>query len=697
MAESRPHKDSLIWMSGSYTVQDILLKRAIVREGLSKLTETTVEFQCRNKALKLAEFVGRTIQLHLIDESGTERLFSGLCVSVENLGFRDGYGHYVAEVRPWAWLLTRTRNSRIFQDKTTVQIIEEVLREHGFSDFQKRLSDSYETRPYCVQYRESDFDFLCRLMEEEGIYFYFDSNKSPDAPEKMVFSDGVNGHSPVPGEAILRYHARDNTDRRREDHIAEWAQEESLTPGKVTLTDYDFLSPTADLRVSDAIRKGTHSHATHELYDYPGHYRKDTGLGNKRARVRMEAEAIRHKRWRGAGSVRTLATGCTFKLKDHPDAAANADYIVTDAVHYLQVDTDFSESSLRHDLQPRNMTFPEEMAGDAYACTFGAIPKSEPYRAPITTHWPAIPGLHTATVVGKAGEEIWTDEHGRIKVKFHWDRIGKSDENASCWMRVVTPWSGKGWGFVAVPRIGQEVVVQFEEGDPDRPICTGMLYNRDTMPPYDYPGDNTQLGLKTNSSKGGGGYNELMFDDKKGAELMRVQAQKDHQMLVKNKSVVTVGLDAVDAGSHDDDGSLSRVVRNHVTETIKEGNHYYTIQSGDEEYKIESGSQLLEIKQDKTQKIEGKHTKTVTDDDTTTVQAGNLKVDVKSGKITMTAAIEIVLKVGGSSIKIDNSGVTIKGPIIKVQADATAEVKSAMTTVKGEAMLVLKGGLTMIN
>ena len=231
-------------------------------------------------------------------------------------------------------------------------------------------------------------------------------------------------------------------------------------------------------------------------------------------------------------------------------------------------------------------------------------------------------------------------------------------------------------------------MIQFEEGDPDRPICTGMLYNKETMPPYDYPTDQTQMGIKTNSSKGGGGYNELMFEDKKDSELMRVQAQKDHQMLIKNKSVTTIGLDEVDAGAHDEDGSESKVVKNHITETVKEGDHFFT---------IETGSQEIQIKTDKTQTIEGKHTKTITGNDATTVKSGNMTVDVKSGKITMTAAMEILLKVGASSIKIAPAEVSIKSPTIKIQADGKAEVKSPMTTVKGEGMLVLKGGLTMIN
>lgn len=700
MAESKPHEDSLVWMSGSYKAKDILLKRAIVREGLSKLTETTIEFQSKNKAVKLDAIVGQTMVVHLLAEDGKERVFTGLCISVENLGFRDGYGQYVAEVRPWLWLLTRTQDCKIYQEKTAVQIIEDVLSDHGFSDYEKLLSETYKPRDYCVQYRETDFDFICRLMEEEGIYYYFDNKMAQNGIEKLVLADGVRGHSPVPFGSTLTYHARDNTDRRREDHIAEWAKEELLVRGKVTLNDFDFMGPTAKPKVTTTIEKGSHKHKDFEVYDYPGHYRKDSDLGKSRARVRMEAEAIRHKRWRGASSVRTLGTGNTFKLKDHPEKEANAEYLVTDATHYIQIDTDFKDQDLRKDLHAKNTEFPEEMEGDAYACTFGAILKIDQYRAPLTTDWPEISGLHTAIVVGPDGEEIHTDKYGRIRVQFHWDRDGKENEKSSCWVRVVTPWSGKNWGMVAVPRMGQEVVIQFEEGDPDRPICTGMLYNEDTMPPYNYPDDQTQVGIRTDSSKDvsdAKAYNELMFDDKADKEMMRVQAQKDHQMLIKNKSVVTIGVDEVDAGDHDDDGSLSQVVKNHVTETIQEGDHYVTIKKGDEEIKIETGSQLLEIKTDKTQKIEGKHTKTVTGNDATTVKTGNLTVDVKSGKITMTAAIEIMLKVGGSSIKIDNSGVTIKGPIIKIQADGMAEMKSPLTTVKGDGMLTLKGGITMIN
>lgn len=688
MADSKSHSKAVVWMSGTYPAKDMLLKRAIVREKLSTLTETTIEFQSKNKAIKLADILGRAMSVHILTPEGGERKFSGTVVSVECLGLRDGYGHYVAEVRPWFWMLTRTQDCRIFQEMSAVDIIEKVFSDAGFTDFTTRLSDTTTRRNYCVQYRESDYDFICRLMEEEGIYYYFDNKMDENDVEVLTLCDGVNGHSPVPGEATLEYHAREKNARRRADHIAEWASEETLTRGRIALSDFDFLSPAADFRVTESITKGTHYRKDFEVYDTPGHYYKDTGLGTKRARVRMEAEAVRHQHWRGAGNVRTLGTGYTFALTDHPDESSNIEYLVTDATHYFKVSTDFTEGEMRHDLEAQNMDFPENMETDAYTCTFGAIPKTEQFRAPLVTSWPEIPGLHTATVVGEAGEEISTDIHGRIRVQFHWDREGKLDENSSCWIRVVTPWSGRGWGIIAVPRIGQEVVIQFEEGDPDRPICTGMLYNSDTMPPYELPDNKTQSGIKTNSSKDSVGYNELMFEDKKGAEMMRVQAQKDHQMLIKNKSVVTIGVDKIQEGAHDDEGSLSQVVKQNVTETILEGDHFFTIGTGSQEIVIET---------DKTQTINGKHTQTIKGNYVTKVSSGNLTVNVAAGKIEMKAAQEILLKVGNSSIKIDNSGVTIKGPIIKIEGEAMAEIKSTLTTVKGSAMLTLKGGLTMIN
>lgn len=718
MSSRSDDKKLPVFMEGDYSDQGLELRRAVVREGLSQLTKTTIEFKATKKAPKLKDLVGKRMTVGVKTPSDKERHFSGICVSVESLGFREGFQQFAAEVRPWLWLLTRARNSRIFQEMNAIDIIKKVFGDHGLTDYEDKTSDTPAVRNYCVQYRESDYDFVCRLMEEEGIYFYFDNGTANSALEKLILCDGMSAHKPMPEKPKIEFFSGEGTRNRPQDSITEFAASENLTSGKVTLNDFDFLSPSADLKVASSIEKGSHSYKSFELYDQPGHYRKETSLGDKRARVRMEAEAIKHKIFRGTGLTRNMSVGYTFAMEKHPDFTTSDEFLVMKAVHYLQSPGDFDDEKARRDLAIEGLDFPEEMQAQNYFCMFDTAQKSEPFRAPLDTPWPEIAGLHTATVVGKSGEEIWTDEHGRIKVQFHWDRDGKKDENSSCWVRVATPWSGKDWGVIAIPRMGQEVIIQFEEGDPDRPICTGMLYNKETKPFVKLPDDATQFGMRSRSSKGGGAedYNEVMFEDKAGEELMRVQAQKDHQMLVKNKSVTTVGYDAVDADSHDDDGSMTVVIQNHKTETIKDGSHYFTIATGDEEKKIETGSQIVEIKTDKEQKIGQNYsteveqgdmdTKVSTGNQSTEISMGNQDTKVKMGNITAKADLgkieseamqSIELKVGGNSIKIDQTGVTIKGLMVKIQGEAMTEVKAPMTQVKGDAMVKIQGGITMIN
>ncbi len=698
MVESKPHEDAMVWMSGGYSANDILFRRAIVREQLGRPTEMTVEFQSTNKAVALNDILGKAMRVHVETRNEAKRSFTGICISVENLGFRDGFGQYVAEVRPWFWLLTRARNNRIFQEMTVIDIIKAVFSDHGFSDFDDKTTEEYEIRTYCVQYHETDLDFVSRLMEQEGIYYYFRNDLDSDAIEKMVLCDGISGHAPAPEASSVEYHARDTTDRRREDTITEWAAERSVTTGKVTLDDFDFTAPKSDLKAVNVQQKGDHSYNSMEFYDYPGRQTidkqgasKDISRGERLARVRMDAQAVRHLQLRGASGVRTLGTGMTFKMKKHPSKDFNVEYLVTGAVHYLQVLTDVRDQGVVHDIEPRNMDFPENFEHFAYASTLNAIPSKVPFRTPQETPWPEISGMQTATVVGPSGEEIHTDKYGRIKVQFHWDRDGKQDENSSCWLRVVTPWSGTNWGMIAIPRIKQEVAVQFEEGDPDRPICTGMLYNEDTMPPFELPENKTQSGIRTDSTKDVKdmkAYNELMFEDKADNELLRMQAQKDHEMLVKNASSVTIGFDEMDYGEHEGEYSLSTVVKQNVSQLITDGDRFI---------KLKTGSETIDIKTDKTQTIEGKHTKTITGNDATTIKQGDMTVDVSMGKIEMEAAQEIKLTVGASTITIKPSEISIKSPIIKIAADGMAEMKSPMTTVKGDGMLTLKGGITMIN
>ncbi|GGE53888.1 type VI secretion system Vgr family protein [Actibacterium pelagium] len=718
MVESKEHDKVIFWMSGSYSVKKLQVRRAIVKEKLGTLTDIRIEFQSSDTKVDIEDLLGQTMTLHLDTTSEIERKFSGHCVSVENLGLFDGYMQLVAEVRPWPWFLTQVRDNRIFQEKTTKEIITEVFGDHGFSDYEWRANAITNKRNYCVQYNETDFDFISRLMQEEGMTYWFNYK---DSKAKMVIMDDGSSMTPVEGGADIEYRPR--SDSVTGEYIAEFTQQRAVRTGKISLDDYQFVTPKAKLEVK--AQEGTtakHKHKSYEAYDVPGRYRKgdaaDTGMGTKFAQARQDAKDTEAMQYRGAGNVPRIATGQTFKLTDHEASAYNKEYLISEAVHYLQTESDYKQDSKRRDLDLGPDPFPEEMAGDVYNCTFGAVLKTNPFRNERTIPWPEIPGLQTALVVGPSGEEIHTDEHGRIKVQFHWDRDGKKNDKSSCWVRVVTPWSGKNWGMIHIPRIGQEVVIQFEDGNPDRPICTGMLYNKDTMPPYTLPANQTQSGIKTNSSKGGGGFNELMFEDKKDEELVRFQAEKDYLGIIKNNADITIGLEKKA------EGNLTQTIHNHKTETLLEGSHTFTVEKGDETYtinkgnqtllieegnqtttigkgdqtfSIETGSQTIEIKKDKTQTIEGKHTKTITGNDATTVKTGNMTVNVSAGKIEMTAAQKIELKVGGSSIKIDPSGITIKGPMVKIQGDAMAEMKSPLTTVKADGMLTLKGSLTMIN
>ena len=536
----------------------------------------------------------------------------------------------------------------------------------------------------------------------------------------MVLADSVSAHSPNPDGPDIEFHYREANYRRRNDHIFDWNESARVTTGKVTLNDYDFEKPTADQKTVKAIAKGKHSYKNYEHYRYPGHIRNPE-VKDRLARVRMEALAVQHEFSRGVGNVRTLGVGQTFKLKEHPRSRNNKEYLIAKAVHNLQIETDYEDEETKLPLIDNRIPVDDDNP-DTYRCVFDVIPKSVPFRAPHKTPWPEIVGLQTALVTGPAGEEIHTDKYGRIKVQFYWDRIGQKDDKTTCWVRCVMPWTGKNWGMVFIPRIGQEVAIQFEEGDPDRPICTGMLYNANTMPPYGLPGNMTQTGIKTRSSKQGGAdnFNELVFEDKKGEEFVRFQSEKDYTQIIKNDATITIGLETKDKGD------LTQTIQNHKTETLKKGNHTTTveagnmvtdIQQGNKTTTVSKGDQTVEVSQgNRTMTVNGDVTNTVKQGNYTqtikqgnysrTVKMGNYKQDVKMGNhatkvnlgsITQEAMQKIEMKVGSSSIKIDQTGVTIKGLMIKIEGTAGMFLKAPMIKEEASAVLILKGGVTMIN
>jgi type VI secretion system secreted protein VgrG len=696
-------KTTAIEMYGSYKTEEVVLVSGIIDGGINDVPVAQIEFVSRDRMLDLSDFVGGDLGFSIAGADAKEQLFYGTCISAEYKGSPTGDGHYFAEVRPWIWFLTRSHNNRVFQNMTTTAIVQEILGDYGFSkDLVTDHSKADARREYCVQYRETDLDFIKRLLEQDGIYFYFDFGK--DAA-KLVLADSPSTHPAVKIDDELPF--RDDAAEQQLDHIYKWTTTENVVSGKVTLDDYDFTKPKADLTSTSIVKSGKHQHNDYEVYRYPGGYR-ESGEGDQFASFQMEAAASQHQVWTGEANILNLWVGYTFDLIDHPrhKAADMKSFMVTRAKQYFRL-TNGGEgktpSLLEEAFDFGLSTF------EHTRIVFDAVLKSKPFRMLTTATKPTISGVHTAVVTGSSGAEIETDKYGRIKVQFHWDRAGKFDDSSSCWVRTMMPWTGKGWGATAIPRVGQEVVIQFEEGDPDRPLCVGMLYNADTMPPYELPANATRSGIKTNSSSGGGGYNELMFEDKKGDELVRFEAEKDYVQTVQNSAHIRVGYehgDDVKKADAQDDKSLKIEIENHLDEIIEKGDH---------SFEVTAGKQTLKVKKDKDETIQGKSTQTITDDvsqvikdgnvsrevksgnDTTKVSKGNYSVDTDLGKINLTAKQSITLKVGGSSIVVDTKGVTIKGPMINVEGTAMVDVKGKLTTVKADAILTLKGSMTKIN
>ncbi|WP_439524355.1 type VI secretion system Vgr family protein [Marivita sp.] len=654
-------------LEGDCKDKELLPIAARVHERINEVSTIDVHFFCVNEKLDLESIVGKS--MHLVVESEDKkkkRWFRGTCISAEFISLLDDGGQFRAVVRPWLWFLTRRTDLRIYQEMNVTDIIQSVLGEYGFSgDLQLRLSNTYEPREYCVQYRETDLDFLHRLMEEEGIYYYFDHSGDT---EKMVLIDDSGKHDPVESPAALEFRAysmRSNNETT-DPYVFEWSGNEQVRSAKVVLDDYNFETSTAVLTSESKKLDAGYLIEGNERYDYPGHFR-NSGLGDQYARVRMESEVAPHHTVSGVSDAVHFALGHTFKVTKLPRDADPKEVMLIECDHDI-----VQMEAFNNKIFDKAPTITGDLDFDVnveepHMVKFRAFEASKQYRAPQKTPWPKVGGIHTAVVTGPSGEEIYTDEYGRIKVQFHWDRDGNKDEQTTCWVRTMMPWTGKNWGAIAIPRIGQEVVISFEEGDPDRPMCIGMLYNDKTMPPYALPENKTQSGVKTNSSKGGGGFNELMFEDKKGEELVRFQAEKDYEQIVKNNATITIGLEKKDPGD------LTQTVHNDVTETINEGTYTETVKKGDHITNIDTG------------------------DHNTTLKMGNMDVSVKSGKITVSAAQSIEFKCGGSTIKMDPMSITMKSPTITVKADMKADVKSPMTTVSGDMMLTLKGGVVMIN
>nr|WP_279153267.1 type VI secretion system tip protein VgrG [Pseudomonas mosselii] len=495
-------------------------------EELGRLFDFELQLTSDDPAIDLNQLLGKSMSLSVQQSVGSSRHFHGIVARCSQSVDQGQFASYRVTLRPWLWLLTRTSDCRIFQHLSAPQIIKQVFRDLGFSDFEDLLSRNYREREYCVQYRETSFDFVSRLMEEEGIYYFF---RHEQERHVLVLADAYGAHQKAPGYETVPYYPPDGQHRER-DHINDWHLAQEVQPGSLELNDYDFQRPSARIDVRSAMPR-PHQAGDYPLYDYPGAY-EQTQDGEHYARTRLESLQSLHERIELRGNARGLGSGHLFSLSNFSRQDQNREYLIVAARYYVH--------------QERL-----ESGGGSGAAQFesnlSCIDAQQSYRPVGSTLRPIVKGPQTAVVVGPAGEEIWTDQYGRVKVHFHWDRHDQSNENSSCWIRVSQATAGKNWGSIQVPRIGQEVIVSFLEGDPDRPIITGRVYNAEQTVPYDLPGSATQSGMKSRSSKGGSpaNFNEIRMEDKKGAEQLYVHAERNMDTVVEQNQTLSVGISRV--------------------------------------------------------------------------------------------------------------------------------------------------------
>ncbi|EAC0307946.1 type VI secretion system tip protein VgrG [Salmonella enterica subsp. enterica serovar Newport] len=470
--------------------------------------------------LPLKPMVGKDLCVNIELDGGGKRHISGLVTAARVVGHEGRSVTYELRMEPWVKLLTHTSDYKAFQNKTVVDILDEVLAEYPYP-VEKRLVESYPVRTWQVQYGETDFDFLQRLMQEWGIYWWFEHSEDSHT---LVLADAISAHKACPDSPLVEWHQEGL--KLDKEFIHTITANESLRTGQWVLDDFDFTKPRSLLANTVANPRET-GHATYEHYEWPGDY-FDKSEGEMLTRIRMEAQRSPGSRVLGGGNIRTLMTGYTFTLENYPTAEVNQEYLLMQTLLFVQ-------DNAQHSGQDQHFTF---------STRFELHPTREVFRPQRTVSEPHTKGPQSAIVTGPAGQEIWTDQYGRVKVQFGWDRYGKMDENSSCWIRVSYPWAGKGFGMIQIPRIGQEVLVDFKNGDPDLPIIVGRTYNQDTMPPWGLPGMASQSGIFSHSLYGGPtNGNMLRFDDKTGAEEVKFHAEKDLNTTVKNNETHTVMVD----------------------------------------------------------------------------------------------------------------------------------------------------------
>ncbi|EER2596948.1 TPA: type VI secretion system Vgr family protein [Escherichia coli] len=468
--------------------------------------------------LQLKPMVGKDLCVNIELDGGGKRYISGLVTAARVAGHQGRSVVYELRLEPWLKILTHTSDYKAFQNKNVVEILDEVLDEYPWP-VEKRLVENYPTRAWQVQYGETDFDFVQRLMQEWGIYWWFEHSENSHT---LVLADAINVHKACADSPLVCYYQKGL--KLDKEFIHTITANESLRSGQWVLNDFDFMKPRSLLKSTVANPRET-GLAEYEHYEWPGDYFTKSE-GEMLTRIRMEEQRSPGSRVQGSGNIRTLMTGFTFILENYPTAEVNREYLLVQTTLFIQ-------DNAQHSGQEQHFS---------YSTSFELHPTSEVYRPQRTLSKPHTKGPQSAIVTGPAGQEIWTDKYGRVKVQFGWDRYGKNDENSSCWVRVSYPWAGKGFGGIQIPRIGQEVLVDFKNGDPDLPIIVGRTYNQDTMPPWGLPGAATQSGFYSHTIGGGPtNANALRFEDKTGGEEIWLHAEKDQRIEVNNNESHWVG------------------------------------------------------------------------------------------------------------------------------------------------------------
>ena len=591
---SQEHR--LISISSPLNKDELLLTSFQGGEYISRLFEFQLEVLSENVTLEPEKLVGEQVTVTI--QNNEERNFTGY---VSRFSFGEikanNLRQYKLTIVPWLWFLTKTNNQRIFQDMNTKDIVSKIFSDYGFNEFDFKATGG-STREYCVQYGESDFDFITRLLEEEGVAYYFKHDKDS---HKLFLVDKQNAYEYCDENEVT--YSKGN---QSEAQITQWEHHYEFRKGEWSINDYNFEEPKKKLIINSKTKNNFSNVKNYEHYEYPSMY--DTTDGKYLVSIRMEAEEVAISTIEASSDCTSFYAGGKFKLTKHVAKSEKDNYIIT-GIYHRAFDTSYFSGS---------------EGQSEYGNNFVCIPADVHFRPLRTQNKPVMKGPQSAIVTGPSGEEIFIDKYGRIKVQFFWDREGKSNENTSCYLRVVQSWAGDQWGSSFIPRIGQEVIVNFLDGDPDRPIVTGTVYNADNKIPYP---SKTQSGIKTQSTKGAGkqNYNELRFEDLKGSEEIFIQAEKDFNRLVKN-----------------DESSLIK------------NNHSRTVESGDETIKVSKGNRKLSVKN---------------------------KISTEASDIVITAKKSIELKVGGSSIKMSSSGIVIKATKIDVKGSAMVAIKGGITKI----------------